>query len=69
MTYNERKMAVKGKGCVSTKVPINAFKAQMDILGHKFVLVVFGEFNEDMQKAWFNDITEVLVENGLQIKG
>ena len=38
----------------------NCFKAQMDVYGHKFVLVVFGEFTEDMQKSWFNSIMEVL---------
>jgi len=60
MTCNARKSSVRGKGCVSTKTPLIAFKAQIEVYGHKFVLVTNKEISELEQKGWFDSIMEVI---------
>ena len=52
----------------SSLEPITAyFIADMDIMGHKFIIRCNRELDPITQKSWFDSIMEVLVANGLQI--
>lgn len=60
MPYNQSNKQVDTYIPFKEKMPINAFKAQMDILGHSFILTVFGQVSEQIQTEWFDSIMEVL---------
>lgn len=53
-------MVIRDKVCNYGKIDCGAFKAQIDVYGHRFFLVYVGEIKEYMLDGWFDSIMEVL---------